>query len=881
MTPAPLQPSPLPRVTRWIVTRLAGRGDAESMLADLEEEVEQHRQQHGVWAARTWLWREIARSALPLGRRHIRNAHQSARKAPTMSVRGIVVDLRGVLRRLRRAPGFSLLAIGSLGLGIGAATAIFSLAHAVWLNPLPYAEPDRLVVIDDVHAQSGAQASSSGPEFRDLQRDTSSFTGIAAFSYGAHIARINDEPVRIVAYQITPNLLSVLGATPAMGRGFLDSDVNTPVVVLSHRIWRARFQGDPNIVGKTFQLDGGPYTIIGVMPAPFRFPQALESEIWTASDFKSRMARDSRYLQVIARLRPGVTMARANTELATEATRLAAADPAAAGWTIHAVPLDRSSDGYRSAFGSLLGIVALFLLIACANLASLLVSRNTARRAELALATALGASRWRLVRALFVESLILSGAGGLVGLAFAFEGNRVLSALMPAATPRLADVHISGVVVAFAAAIIVLTAILCAVAPAIGLRSIALSATLTGARSSGPTSQRTQDMLVIVEVALAALLLVGASLMLKNFSALIDRDRGYTPHGVLALNVSLPFSNDRYQAVESRVAAFDEILATVSHVPGVTVVAATTGFPGSALGFLGGGPVTAMDVPGEPAMAGLHNATPDYFTAMDVPIRRGRAFQAADSAAAPSVAIVNEELAGRLWPGREALGQTFRLPATPGMTAGGTVTTVVGIAGDMHMGTRRTPEIFVPLAQTSAYWIDLVVRTNGNPRALATTVRQALRGYSPDLLIENVASLDDIIRDTYGLQRAQSLLTMLVATLAAIMAAMGIYALLTYYVAQHTREMGICLALGSSPRRLFLQVFRRGMALTLAGIVLGMGGAVMAVRSLRGAMFGLDAAGPATYLLVGVSIVALTALVIGWSARRVIRIDPLVAIRQS
>ena len=797
--------------------------------------------------------------------------------------RGLVMDIQHVVRRLRRAPAFSVLAIGTLGLGIGATTAIFSLAHAIWLNPLSYGDPDRLVAVYDVHQATGQQASLSGLEFEALREGTASFTDVAAYGYGAHVARIAGEPVRIVAYRVTPNLFRVLDSRPALGRTFADPDVGMPVVVLSDATWRSRFHGDPAVVGHAFELDAAPYTVIGVMPPEFHFPQTLESEIWTASGFHDVGTPNERFVQVIARLRPGFDLERAQRDLALEASRLAQAAPASnAGWTMRGeLVVARTSESYRAAFTALLGMVGLFLLIACANLASLLIARNMGRRAEMTLATALGATRWRLVRGLVVESLIFAGAGAVVGLLLTAQANGVFASLMPSGTPRLSEVRINPPVLIFACAVGLLTAVVCAVVPAFGLRSLALSESLSGARSSGPPSLRAQNILVVIEVALAALLLVGASLMLLSFADLIGRDRGYQPHGVLALNVTLPFSSGRYQDMQARLAAFDEIFDRIAHVPGARVVGATTGFPGSALGFLGGGSVTTPAEPGRQVVAGLHNATPDYFRAMGVPLKSGRAFLAGDSLAAPHVAIVNDELAARLFPGGQAVGQHLRLPPSPGLTAGDTDCLVVGIVGDMHLGVQRFPEVFVPLAQAAPYWIDLVVRTDGDPQSLRDAARQVLRRVDPDLLIENVASLDRIIWDAYGFQRAESLLTGLVASLASVMAAMGIYSLLAHYIAVRTREMGICLALGSSPRRLFWQVFRRGMTLAIAGTAVGVGSAVLVVRAIKGQVFGLQSARPATFILAGLALTGLAALVMWWSARRVVRIDPLIAIRQA
>lgn len=869
----------LPLLVRVAVRVLAGRDDTESMLADLEEEFAERRRREGYRSARRWLWAQALRSAAPLGARRLRRAARLLTGGGSMLHRGLALDLRHATRRLVRAPVFLSLVVGTLGLGIAATTIIFSLADAIWLKPLPYADPESLVFISDVHDKTGLDSPASAPELDEVRTGTMSFTDLAGYNYGAHVARIAGEPVRVVAYRVTPSLFPLLGVSAALGRTFAVTDAGTPVVVLSDTTWRTRFQRDPGVVGKFLLLDGSPYTVIGVMPSAFHFPLELESEIWTPTAYGGVSDRSSRFVELIARLRPGISLARANQDLATFAARLAKTEPGSnAGWTTRAQSVSRQTTGaYRAAFGTLLGMVGLFLFVGSANLASLLISRNLARRSELVLALSLGASRGRLIRELLIESSLLSAAGGLAGLLVARQAISVVAAFLPAWTPRLADVAVNPTVLAFAVAVVTATAILCTILPAIGLRSLSLRAALTGARDGGPASRHSEHALVIVEVALATILLLGAGLMVRSFVGLLDRDRGYAPTGVLALNVTLPPSDQRWASNVARAAAFEDILATVGHVPGVTRVGATAGFPGSPLGYLGGGLVHPVDQPSMQVAAGLHDATPEYFKAMGVPLIRGRAFQPTDTATAPCVAIVNETLENQLWPGGRSIGQRMSLP--PGAVVPSDACEVVGVAGDMHMGIKHTAEVFVPLRRTTAYWIDLVVRTNGDPAALSDAVRRVLRAWSPDLLIENVSSLNDIIWQTYGLQRAQSLLTALVAGLAGLMAAVGLYALLAQHVAQRRKEMGIRLALGSSPGRLFWTVFRRGLVLSSIGTAAGLGASFILIRVLRDQVFGLQAVNPPVVGAVVAGLAGLTSVVIWWSARRVVRIDPLEAIR--
>ena len=574
-----------PFVARWLLRLLAPPGEADALIDDLEHEARQVLTASGTRAARRWMWWQAMHSVWPLARQRART--RRARTEGSMGFRGAWIDLRHAGRRLRRAPGFTAVAVFTLAIGIGTASAIFSLAYAVWLKPLPYRDADRLVVLQGVHAKSGDVASVfSGPDIRDFRDGAASVANLAAFGYGAQVARIGDERIRIGAYPATPNLFDVLGVTPAIGRTFSSGDVDQPVVILSHATWVSRFGKDPNVLSRTFELSGRPYSIIGVMPPGFRFPQILESDIWTASSFASWTDRNDRHLQLVARLPPGATLEQASREVAAVSSRLARAYPATnEGWSAKVAPLDdRHAAGYGAIFGSLLGIVGLFLFIGCANLAGLLVVRNIDRRGELAVCASLGATRLRLARQLALEAGVIALAGALLGIALSSPASRTLAALMPQRLPGLEDVHLSVPVLVFAVAVSIVTALLCGVLPALSLGTVSASEALTGARRLGPRSQRLQNTLVIAEVAVAMILVVGAALMTQSFDRLLNRDRGFNPHGMFALNVSLPFEQDKYLDASLRAAALDGIVSRVAKLPGVTHAGATNGFPGSALG---------------------------------------------------------------------------------------------------------------------------------------------------------------------------------------------------------------------------------------------------------------------------------------------------------
>ena len=871
----------LPAPAGWLMRRIAPDGHADGLVDDLEDDFARVAAAHGRPAAyRRLLW-EIIHAIRPIARTRAARVASRLRERRRTPMHGWIADARHALRRLSRTPGFTLFAAATLAIGIGATSAIFSLAYAIWLKPLPYAAPDRLVSLHDV-AENGLVSSISGPELDEYRRNAASLSAVAGYASGAVVARIGDEPIRFMAYFATPNLFQVLGVRPALGRDFTDGDAGAPVVMLSDATWASRFGRDPGIVGRSVLMDAQPHTVIGVMPRGFHFPTVLEADGWVPSTLAYWTDRDRRYVQAVARLAPEAAVATVDRELSRTAADLAASYPASnKGWTARAQSLDsRDRSGYGAAFGALLGMVGLFLLITSVNLAGLLLARTAKRRTELAVCLSIGARPWQLGRQLVFEALALAAGGCAGGILIAGLAGRLIARLMPPRLPGLAEVRVDGHVLAFSIAVTLATAAICGVISAMGVRRLRASEALAAARSSTPRSQRLQRTLVVGEVALALLLLVGASLMARSLFDLINRDRGFDPHGLLTLNVSLPYDSTQYETPLVRAAAFDNILDRVGRVPGIRVAGATNGFPGSPLGLLGSG---LLPVPGraERVTVSVHAASPRYFAAMGVPLRAGRAFTERDRSGSAKVAIVGESLAKTLWPEGGAIGRQVIVPPVPGIIQGAEPFEVVGVVGDLRTATRVSPDIFVPLAQAPTYWIDLVARTGGDPAALREPVRRALRGVSGDLLIENVSSLDTIIADAAGLERAQSGMAVLVAVLSTLVAGLGLYALLAQIAAQRTRELGIRLALGSNPARLFGWMFRQGMVLTAVGLAAGGAAAVVAVRLLRHAVFGLGTFHPSALALAAVVLAVVSAAASAAPARRVMRTDPLEAMRQT
>jgi putative ABC transport system permease protein len=673
---------------------------------------------------------------------------------------------------------------------------------------------------------------------------------------------------------VSANLFSVLGVRPSIGRDFTDADTGTQVVILSDALWRSHFGADRDVAGKTLTFDAQSYVVIGVMPRGFIFPRVLSADVWMPGDMTvARGDPSGRHVQTMARLAPGATLDAATAELQTRSRQIALASGATTSpWTMFLVPAgETTSASSRLAFQALLATVGLFLLVACANLAGLMLARNTARRAEFAVCLSIGASRWRLTRLLLIEALLLAGAGAVAGVLLAMSGARALAAVMPPRMPGLEAVGVNPAVAIVAVAAAFVSALLIALLPAVRLRHLRPADALAGGRTIARGTVRAQRWLVAGEVALAVTLLVGGAAMLQSFSAAIHRDRGYLPEHLHALNVSLPFSDDSYLPVDRRARAFEDILARVASVPGVRQVGATTGFPGSQLGILGASEIAIAGR--SPLIAAIHSASDTYFAAMGMPIQTGRAFTRADSFHAAPVAIVNALLA-REFPDGNPIGR--HIPV--GVFGETRQYEIVGVAGNIRLGEHVGYRVFVPLAQASPYWIDLVFRTDGRLGA-AADVRRALRDHSRDLLLENESSFQTIISDSLGLQRAQTTVVALVGGLSAVVAAIGIYALLTFLGAQRRRDMGIRIALGSPPGRLFRETFLGALRLVGAGVVIGIATAMLLVRVLGAQVFGLTSADAGTHVAAAAVVLGVAVVAVWIPARRVMRIDPLIALR--
>ncbi|HUR95661.1 MAG TPA: ABC transporter permease, partial [Gemmatimonadales bacterium] len=750
----------------------------------------------------------------------------------------LLQDIRYSLRRLLKSPGFTLVVVLTLALGIGANTAIFSAVNAVLLRPLAYAEPDRLISIEHFYPSLGElQAPVSAPGFRDYQARVRSVESMAVETGWAVNLTGEGEPVRLQGARVTGRFFGTLGVPALLGRGFLpgeDSLGREHVVVLSHGLWQRLFGGARDAVGRSLSLNGESYQVIGVMPSEFRDFYNRTVELWAPIVFRPEELGDDRrtneYLNLIGRVRPGVPVAQAAAEVRTlgEQLRRQYPDAYADDWSLLTTPLaQRATGNVRPALLVLLGAVGFVLLIACANVANLLLARAAARSKEIAVRTALGASRERLVRQLLTESVLLALAGGVIGLGLAFWGVRSVAALNPANLPRADEIGVDPVVMLFTLLVSVVTGVLFGLVPAMHAATGDPHGVLKegGRGTAGDRSgQGLRRTLVVAEVALALTLLTGAGLLLKSFARLQGVDPGFASDRLLTFNLALPAA--KYPSDTAQAAFFDRVLPALSTVPGIRAVGATTVLP-----FSGGWSTASFEVEGyqapprQPGPWGdIRSVSPGFFDALRIPLKRGRVFDDGDRAGSRLVAVVDEELVRRFWPGGDPIGKrvTFGPAAGAADTSSREWIEVVGVVGHTkHEGldAENRVQLYLPYRQQARPFLTVVLRTAGDPTQYVNPARHAVRSIDPDQPIANVRTMDELIAQSVGQRRLSMLLLSLFSGIALVLASIGIYGLMSYSVAQRSRELGVRIALGAERSDVLRLVLRQGMSLALTGIV--------------------------------------------------------------
>jgi putative ABC transport system permease protein len=783
-------------------------------------------------------------------------------------------DLRYGSRTLLKNPGFTLVALLTLALGIGVNTAIFSVVYSVLLRPLPYPDAERLVV-----------TGISVPDYRDLKDAGGAFDETAIWASNQYTVKDGGEPEQLMGAVVSPSFFNLLGK-PIAGRVFRPEEDQEPLVVLSYDLWKTRFAGEAGVIGRMLNLGTRTHTIIGVMPPEFQFPSS-QFKLWVTFGSSLSMApaqsenRQLRIFRCLARLAPGVSLEQAQTETATIFKRLEEQYPASnAGVTPTLTPLyERIVGDIRPALMILLATAGLVLLIACANVANLMLARTTAREREIVIRVALGAGRGRVARQLLTESVLLAALGGTLGTVFAFWGVEALTSLNPSGLPRLSTISISIPVLMFTLGISLFTGVLFGLAPVTQALKLNLNDALKeGGRGIGGSAwgRRLRAGLVVAEIALSLVVLVGAGLLVKSFSRLMNADPGFVADNLLTMNIELVQFKDPQQ----RAAMQREVIARIQEIPGVEAVGGGTGLPPSI-----GQRVTRFAAegqdpsPSQPNVAFFIGTSPDYFRALGTPLVQGRVFDERDAVGAPKVVVLNKTLATRLFPGEDPIGKRFKLINSEQSDEW---RSIVGVVGDVkYSGLDGTGDavVYTPFAQTPFLWSYLMVKTAGEPTALIPGIRNAVSSVHPTLAAMQLRPMRDTVWGSLAQPRFNMILLSGFAVLALALAVVGLYGVMSYLVAQRTREIGVRMALGASTTDVMKLVLVHGLVLAGTGVAVGLAGAFAATRVLSSMLFGLSSTDPATFAVVAVLLTAVAIAASVIPARRAIRVDPMIALR--
>jgi putative ABC transport system permease protein len=799
-------------------------------------------------------------------------------------------DLRYAARMMLRQPGFTLVAILTLALGIGANSAIFSVVNAVILRPLPFPQPEQLVMLWEVKTEQVVGQSFKGTvsysNFKDWSSQNDSFVELAAYQQAGFSLQGKEAPERVTGATVTANFFDTVGVKPQTGRGFLKSEEQTGsnrVVVLSDALWRRNFGADSEILDKQIILSGEPYTVVGVMPEEFQFPRS--TQLWTPLDLTPAQIsnRDIHWLMTLGRLKPGVQLERAQADMSTIARRIEQQYPdIQTGRGVQVIALQEELVQFvRPALLMLLGAVGFVLLIACTNVANLLLARSASRRREIAIRTALGAGRWRLIRQFLTESTLLFILGGGLGLLVSKWGVDLLMSWAAAFMPRAGEVKLDARVVAFTLLLSFLTGVIFGLVPAIQSSRTDVQSALKEGGNAGqsPRGSWIRSALVVAEIAAALVLLVGAGLLIKSFTQLLNTDTGLKAENVVTMGISLPTS--RYNTPQARTAFYRQVLERVGALPGVEAAGVVNILPIQRSGYNGkvwveGEPEPA---PGRELIAEYRTASPDYFRALGVPLNAGRYFNQQDREKALPVAIVNQAFVRRYMNGGVALGRRVHKEEADWLT-------VVGVVGDVKQsGLTQSimPEVFTPYSQDEAasltQGMSLVVRARGETAELVSGIRGAIREVDPAQPVHNVQTMQDVIYRSVSDRRLTMLLLSLFAGLALFLAVIGIYSVMSYVVAQNTREIGIRMALGAQAHDVLKLVVGQGLMLTLLGIALGLGASLALTRLIKSLLFGVTATDPLTFIYVSLFLTLVAVLACYLPARRATRVDPMIALR--
>jgi putative ABC transport system permease protein len=801
-------------------------------------------------------------------------------------------DLRHGLRSLSKRPALTAVALITLALGIGVNTAIFSAVDSVLLRPLPYKDPESLMAVWEHTPHLGIVQNEFAPaNYFDLRRQNNVFEGAGAFGQLSINHTGDGEPEQLEGQLVTANVFPLLGVAPALGRTFAadeDQKGRENVAVLSHALWQRRFNRDPGIINRNITLNGESFTVIGVMPPSFFFP-VRETELWVPWSMEEGQAegRGDHYFRVVARLKPGVTREQANAEAEAIAARLAAEYPRTnegLGFVVNSFHQDYVGD-LRRPILILFAAVGLVLLIACANVANLLLAQATTRRREIAIRMALGASRWAIARQLLTESLLLAIAGGLLGVLGAIWGVEALSQLLPESLSKLQDISVDSRVLIFTGGMTLLTAIAFGVVPALhATRANPGDALAETSRdiAGGLSGRYLRRALVIAEVAVAVVLLAGAGLLIRSFHRLNQVDLGFKADNLLTMRMVLPLP--KYRQPEARRAFYDELLRRVDEIPGVESVGINTRLPLSTSGMKFSFSVEGRTMPNDSNLpfAIYRVVNPDYFNAMGIPLQRGRVFDTRDSAESTPVFLINRRLAEQFWPGQDPTGKRLKIGPADSPNPWVTIIGVVGDARQAGLYGEQLAELYAPYAQERRSWMsprDLVVRTSDDPASVAGAVRQAVWAVDKDQPVTNIRTMDQVFAATISRERFQTLLLGLFAALALVLACVGLYGVISYAVVRRTHEIGVRMALGAQPWDVLRLVLRQGMTLTLVGLCFGIAVALAVTRVMADMLYGVGPKDAVTFISAGALLTVVAFLACYLPARRATKVDPLIALR--
>jgi len=804
----------------------------------------------------------------------------------------IFKDIRYAVRGLLKNRAFTAVAVLTLALGIGANAAIFSVVNAVLLKPLKFHDPDRLVIVWEEASFAGFPRNTPAPgNYLDWKAQNRSFEDMAAARETSFNLTGDGEPERVAARKVTQNFFPLLGIQPLIGRVFSpDEDTvgANKVAILSYALWQSRYGGKQEVLNSNIQLNGEKYTVIGVMPAGFQFMDKDE-RLWVPLALPPSVSRGAHYLTVVARLKPDVNLTQARADMVAVMQHISKDHPNETfGGKLGVVVLpfrEQVAGDVRGSLLMLLVAVSFVLLIACANIASLLLARAASRRREIAVRTALGASRLRIVRQLLTESLILSLSGGVIGLALAYLSFSFLRRLIPEGLSLSTNLQLDGRVLLFALGTSIATGVFFGLAPALSAARVDLNSALkqSGGRSLSPSGAKLRSATVVFEVALSLVLLVGAGLLIQTLFRLFNQYSFLEPEKVLTVRTELPDS--KYKDIPQRSNFYKQVLDRIQTLPGVVSAGYSTSIPlawkGGTSGFYPEGlknPIRGMAYD-----ANHRQVTSNYLQTLKIALRQGRYFDDHDNAQSMKVAIINETMARQYWPGEGVLGRQFKLgdpdEDLPWIS-------IVGVVADVHQMGLDEPvkaEMYFPFSQVDSWPFysprDLAIRTTGDPLMLVDGIRAAVHAADPDQPISNVALLSDLLGEEGAQRQMGMVLLSAFAVLALILASLGIYGVLAYFVAQHRNEIGVRLALGATPSRMLFLVIRKGMGLTLIGVVFGVVASFVLMRLMKSLLFGVAASDPLTFAAVPLVLLIVSLLACWIPAWRAAKVDPMQALR--